>query len=443
MAEKSAVREVLEDEKAGRLDFFHARTLAYSIAGELEKLGTLVEEWCEKAKASRSPDIRRPAALRAGVGLWILRRYAEAAEMLDRAADHPDGAYFLGLCRVETAEYDKAIESFKQAAKAGQDGFVCDMAIAEAARRAGNREEALARIRKHQDERDGEAELHYQKARCLEEANDYEAAMSAYERAVELNPQHAGALFRLARLDDLFGNDEQAIDYYEKAAAIPPVHANVLVNLGLLYEDHGQYDKAAQAYRRILATDPRHPKARMYLKDALGSLDMYYDEALEKRRSRTEALLQTPLSDFELSARVRACLERMNIRTLGELARLREEDLDDAKNFGETSLAELRELLHSKGLHFGFGREEAGERGEVLALPGDRNVLGKPIADLELPVRCQKAMRALNVHTVGDLLQKTERELLECPNFGETSLNEVRQKLAEFGLALKTEKPTP
>jgi len=443
MAEKSAVREVFEDDKAGRLDFFHARTLAYSMAGELDKVEALVKEWAEKAKTLRSPDRRCPAALRAGVGLWILRRYEAAAEMLEKAADDPDGAYFLGLCQIELAQYDKAIASFRRAAQAGQDDFVCDMAIAEAARRAGNREEALARIRKHQGTRDGEAELHYQKGRCLEDAGDHEGAMSAYERAVELNPQHTGALFRLARMNDLFGNDEQAIDYYEKAAAIPPVHANVLINLGILYEDHGMYDKAVQAYRRVLATEPTHPMARLYLKDALGSLDMYYDEALEKRRSRMEQLLNTPLSDFELSSRVRDCLERMEIRTLYDLARLTEEDLVGAKNFGETSLTELRELLRSKGLHFGYGREEKkGKAIQSIAPPSGSEILDKPISELKLPIRCQKAMRTLNIQTVGDLVQKTEKELLECPNFGQTSLNEVRQALARLGLSLMAEKPT-
>ncbi|MBM4078801.1 MAG: DNA-directed RNA polymerase subunit alpha, partial [Planctomycetes bacterium] len=42
----------------------------------------------------------------------------------------------------------------------------------------------------------------------------------------------------------------------------------------------------------------------------------------------------------------------------------------------------------------------------------------------------------LEIHTIGDLVQKTEQELLDCKNFGQTSLKEVREKLQEIGLSL-------
>ena len=41
------------------------------------------------------------------------------------------------------------------------------------------------------------------------------------------------------------------------------------------------------------------------------------------------------------------------------------------------------------------------------------------------------------LRTIGDLTNKTEAELMACPNFGQTSLNEIRSKLDEAGLALK------
>ena len=436
---KSAVREIFEDETAGRLDFLHARTLAYSVAGEMDKLEALVNEAREEYKTSRSADVRPRAALHAGVGLWIMRRYQEACEALEPVAQHKDGAHFLGLCRIETADYDGALKSFKAAVSAGADKFVCGMAATEALRRAGKREEALAQIRAFQKSHDGEGELHYQKGRCLEETLDYETAMESYERAVELNPQHAGALFRLGYWNDLRGNDEAAVDYYEKAAAALPVHANVLLNLGILYEDAGNYEAAAHAYNRILAVDPLESRARLYHKDALGSMSMYYDEAIERRQGRTALLLRTPLSEFELSARARSCLEQMDVRTLGDLARLTEADVTRSKNLGETSLAELQGLLESKGLHFGMGAEETPSR--VGAGAGDSEqaaVTTKPVGDLDLSVRSLKCMRTLGVQTVGDLTEKTDKELLQSQNFGQTSLAEVKGKLAKLGLALKS-----
>lgn len=430
---KSAIREIFEDETAGRLDFLNARTLAFGVPGEMAKLEKFVDELAESSKGSG----KDRAKLCMGVGLWIVGKYAEAAGVFASLRSNPDAAYFRGLCLMETGDYDGALKSLAAAAKSGQDGFVCAMAEADALRRAGRPEEALKKIKAFQEDHDDEAELHYQEARCLGEVMDYEAAMEAYERAVELNPQHVGALFHLARWHDLRGNDEWAVDYYEKAAAVRPTRTNVLLNLGLLYEDHGEYDKAGQAYERILAINPQDKRARMYQKDVQGSLAMYYDEAVERRETRTAALMQTPLSDFELSARSRACLEKMNVRSLGDLARLSEMDVTGSKNFGETSLIELRKLLDAKGLHFGTEQPETGPPARAIAPPPESGVLSKSVAELDLPVRCVKCMRTLGIESVGELSRKTEKELLQCQNFGQTSLIEIKQKLQDIGLQLK------
>ena len=437
-AKKAAISEILEDPKAGRLDFLHARELAYSIPGEMAILEKLVDEVQQRYKTSHAPDVRVRSALIAGIGLWIQRKYAEAAAALEPVKDDAEGAYFLGLCRTEMKEYAEAIKSFHRAAQAGQDAFVCGMAEAEALRCAGNREEALAKIRAFQKSHDAQAELHYQKGRCIEETADYEAAMEAYERAVELDPQHVGALFRLGYWNDLRGNDDLALDYYEKAAAIRPLHTNALLNLGVLYEDRGDYERAARTFARVKAGNPEEPRARLYTEDAEASLNMFYDEAVERRQHRTAAMLRVPLSEFELSARCRACLEKMNIRSLGDLARLTEAEIGNSKNFGETSLAELRGLLESKGLHFGMGRPESESAPAAIASPELADALSRSIEEMDLSVRSLKCARTLGIETVGDLIQKSEKDLLACPNFGQTSLNEVKQKLASYGLSLKS-----
>jgi DNA-directed RNA polymerase subunit alpha len=425
-----AVKEILEDPEATRLEFLNARSLAYSIAGERQKTARLVEEW--NAEGSKP--------LAAGVGLWILRRYEEAAGVLAEVDDAAEGAYFRGLCLIETGEYAEAVKALRAASKAGQNAFACDMAAAEAHRRAGQRDKALAILGEYEEDDVEEAELHYQKGRCLEDAYRYEAAMEAYERAVELDAQHAGALFRMGYWHDLRGNDDVAIGCYEKAAEVTPLFANVLLNLGMLYEDHGKYRQARRVYARLNAADPLNPRAKMYLQDAEASLAMYYDEATERRQHRTQALLKTPLSDFELSARSRACLDKMNIRTLGDLARLSEDELVQSKNFGETSLAELRRLLQSKGLHFGYGRADMPAAVEALSAPEESGLHAKSISDLDLSIRSQKCMRTLGLTTIGELIQRTERELLQCQNFGQTSLEEVKAKLDELGLELKSNK---
>lgn len=62
--------------------------------------------------------------------------------------------------------------------------------------------------------------------------------------------------------------------------------------------------------------------------------------------------------------------------------------------------------------------------------------LGMSLAELNLSVRATNCLESENIHTVRDLVSKTEDQLLDVRNFGETTLNEVREKLTELGLRL-------
>jgi len=62
--------------------------------------------------------------------------------------------------------------------------------------------------------------------------------------------------------------------------------------------------------------------------------------------------------------------------------------------------------------------------------------LNMSLAELKLSVRASNCLESENIHTVRDLVQKSEDQLLEVRNFGDTTLNEVREKLREHGLAL-------
>ena len=58
---------------------------------------------------------------------------------------------------------------------------------------------------------------------------------------------------------------------------------------------------------------------------------------------------------------------------------------------------------------------------------------------LKLSVRAQKCVEELELETVGDLADRTEAELMASKNMGRTTLDEVRKRLASYGLALKGE----
>ncbi|NLR74801.1 MULTISPECIES: DNA-directed RNA polymerase subunit alpha [Leeia] len=63
-------------------------------------------------------------------------------------------------------------------------------------------------------------------------------------------------------------------------------------------------------------------------------------------------------------------------------------------------------------------------------------ILLRPVDDLELTVRSANCLKAENIYYIGDLIQRTETELLKTPNLGRKSLNEIKEVLASKGLVL-------
>ena len=62
--------------------------------------------------------------------------------------------------------------------------------------------------------------------------------------------------------------------------------------------------------------------------------------------------------------------------------------------------------------------------------------LSKPVADLELSVRAGNCLETANIKTIRELVVKSEKEMLDYKNFGKTSLNEIKDQLANMGLTL-------
>ena len=229
------------------------------------------------------------------------------------------------------------------------------------------------------------------------------------------------------------------MDLYKRSASQFPPHAGALINLGLMYEDREQYDRAAQCFERVLQQEPNNAQAELFLKDSRASGNMQFDEEAQRRRDRLSQVYNIPVTDYELSVRSRNCLEKMGIYTLGDLCRCTEQELLASKNFGETSLIEIREILSSKGLRLGqlATDRQVPEPIDTSELSADEQaLLSRPISELNLSVRARKCMIRLGINTIGELIRKTGDHLLECKNFGVTSLNEVREKLTVHNLKL-------
>ncbi|MGB7735112.1 MAG: DNA-directed RNA polymerase subunit alpha C-terminal domain-containing protein, partial [Thermoguttaceae bacterium] len=79
---------------------------------------------------------------------------------------------------------------------------------------------------------------------------------------------------------------------------------------------------------------------------------------------------------------------------------------------------------------------EARTAGPITLDQATEAKLGMSLAELELSVRATNCLESENITTVRDLVTRTEEQLLEVRNFGETTLAEVREKLSDIGLRL-------
>ena len=276
-------------------------------------------------------------------------------------------------------------------------------------------------------------------ARFLE--GDREGAIDELRKATQFdnNPEYQ---FRLAFVLDLCGEEDEALAVYEQLTMQDRPHINSLLNLAVLYEDRGEIGKAEKCLRQILDTFPNHERARLFMRDVQASRDMFYDEEHARDVAKRNALMDTPVTDFELSVRARNCLKKMQIRTLGDLLKVTEAELLSYKNFGETSLVEIKTMLAAKGLRLGQGLDGQYTRArkeiyEQLKDKAPEAVLNKPISVLDLSVRARKALQILNIQSLGELAMRTEAELMGVKNFGQTSLVEIREKLNEYNLDLR------
>ncbi|MEE9211560.1 MAG: DNA-directed RNA polymerase subunit alpha C-terminal domain-containing protein [Phycisphaeraceae bacterium] len=288
------------------------------------------------------------------------------------------------------------------------------------------------------------AQKYLEAGRSAEQAGDRLGAIDAYEAAFAADPDNSEVCFRLAYNLDMVGEEDEAVHLYEQCVQVPSPSLNALLNLTIMYEDRGMYVQAERCVRQVLATDPNHSRACLFIKDILASKAMVIDDEAEKRFDKHGTLIDTPVTDFELSVRTRNALRKMEIRTLGDLLRVTEAELRGFKNLGDASIEEIKAMLAQRGLRLGQAveqQQQAAKQRVYDQLKGqadDDQVLQRSVSELNLSVRARKALALLSIQVIGDLCLRTEAELMGVKNFGMTSLQEIKDKLAEVGLSLRT-----
>lgn len=368
--------------------------------------------------------VKSDQAVRGAILAYTLDYLADAGEVLE-GVDDSYGKALLGLVYAELEEWDEALGLLS-----GLDDL--PEAACEAIRvliAAGRHDEAEQRLDAMAD--GPEREFLY--GLLFEVQGSVERAISSYEGALEREPEHVEAAFKLGVLLDRIGDDDMAVEYYLVCADVHPHYLPGVINLGILYDERGEANAAIDCFRQVLAYNPGNRRAQLLLRDSQASRSMYYDEREERERERMEKILKTPVNDFELSVRSRNCLAKMNIFTLGDLISISEQEMLNYKNFGETSLREVKEMLDARGLRLGQLREHD-DRGFTRA---DQKTLGESLERLDLSSRSMKVLESLGCSKIGDVIHYSDLELYRAPGSGQSVVQELSTALGAYGLGLK------
>ncbi|MBA3697881.1 MAG: tetratricopeptide repeat protein [Planctomycetes bacterium] len=367
--------------------------------------------------------VKDDAKVRKGILAFALGHFSDAEEAIDGTDAYNQA--LLGLIYHELGEYADAKTHFTTAAKGMPEAKVELVRALLDGDQVEDAEKALAGVA------DG-ADREFLAGRLAEAKGNTEGAIKAYEAALEKEPEHVEAAFQLGVLLDRIGDDDMALEYYSVCADVHPHFVPGITNLGILYEERGESNAAIDCFRQVLAYNPRDRRALMLLRDAKSSRTMYYDEREERERERMEKIMRTPVNDFELSVRSRNCLAKMNIFTLGDLLKITEQEMLSYKNFGETSLKEVKEMLAARNLRLGMFRD--GEERSISK--ADQKVLGESVEKLELGNKSLAMLEGLGVSRIGDLAQYSDLDLYKAPGSGQSVVQELSTALGAFGVSL-------
>ncbi len=163
----------------------------------------------------------------------------------------------------------------------------------------------------------------------------------------------------------------------------------------------------------------------------------YVPAATRRRDENEERLIGRLLLDASFSPvrRVSYSVERTRVEQRTDLDKLIMEVETDGTTDSEEAIRAAAGILQSQLSVF-----VALEGGEVQPKPEEPDtidpVLIRPVDELELTVRSANCLKAENICYIGDLIQRTEVELLKTPNLGKKSLTEIKTVLADRGLTL-------
>ena len=143
------------------------------------------------------------------------------------------------------------------------------------------------------------------------------------------------------------------------------------------------------------------------------------------------AILSAGIEVLNLGARACNCLQSIGPRTIRDLVEWSAHDLAQTRDLGERTLTEIIEALKKHELSLGM--DTSFVRTEDNSVP----VPVRSVDSLDLGTRASNCLRGAGVRTVRDLIEYSERQLLDVPNLGAGAVREIVHALAGHGLRLR------
>lgn len=290
----------------------------------------------------------------------------------------------LGVCQYIVGAYDEAFASLKK----GDGGALAHFYFAKLYIARGQYAEAIESYNTAQSAGYnvdvcalGRAEVYRVMGKLQQSLQELDYLSGAIEQTAEYLYQRA------ATVNAIGGNPTEAVALYERAYQADPNHPGALFGLALENERRGNDEEALKLYQRSASHFPTNVGTLM-------NLGVLYEDM--GRYEEAVACYKRILDSYPMDARAALFLK-------------------DAQEAVEV------------------------KRAPVVTGPTETTRLRnwqKKISEIELSQRSRNCLATMNIETLGDLCQLTEQELLRQPNFGETSLNEIKQHLAAFDLEL-------
>ncbi len=279
---------------------------------------------------------------------------------------------------------EEAIGVFEKARASKEKSYLLGASLLDVGR-AGD---AVAHLKDALEADASDASIGTALAEAYVRSGQFEDADKILDRVAKKHPENGDVHYMRGLAYDLQGYRAKATESYEKAMELEPGHARSLFRLAYTLDLLGEDARALELYEQLRKMRPLHVNTIL-------NLGVIYEDRGEFDKAAD--CFKSVLDYFPNHPRARL--------------------------FHKDAQASLSM----------FYDEEAARRDQKL-----QAVLVQPLTELSFSQRVRNGLTNLGLQTIGDLCAKTEEELLEVPNFGKTSLREVREFLQTKGLGLSS-----